>query len=531
MKIQVVEGDWETTQSEAAVFVHFEGEAIPAGGAAARDERMQRLISGVLGLGDFKGKKNEITVLYTYEGCPVKRLVLAGLGKRSDFSPDRLRGAFSRAAQHIRSVNVTGFSTYIASDGIELPVDAFAEYAVEGVVLGLYQYLPFKTVDRKDDQEISACQFIVEKSDSNAVRAAVKRAEIVTDAVNYARDLVSAPGNEMTPTDLAGEALASLKGNNLNCSVITEAKMKELGMNALLGVARGSRQPPKMIIADYRGGKNGDKPIALVGKGITFDSGGISLKPADKMDLMKTDMAGGAAVIATLRAAAELSLPLNIVGIVPATENMPGGNANKPGDILRSMSGLTIEVINTDAEGRLILADALTYAAVTFDPAAIIDLATLTGACVVALGDDVIGMLGNDPEMKGRLREASAATGEKLWELPLGEQFDELIKSDVADYRNQAGRAGAASIAAAFLNKFVGDCKWVHLDIAGPAWVEKNRPYIPKGASGIGVRLLLHLLGDMAKKQGERPECQADDLQTEVKAPIRRRNVVVRKKK
>jgi leucyl aminopeptidase len=252
-----------------------------------------------------------------------------------------------------------------------------------------------------------------------------------------------------------------------------------------------------MIVAEYRGGKKSEKPLALVGKGITFDSGGISIKPAEKMEQMKTDMAGGAAVIATIKAASELALPVNLIGIVPATENLPGGNAYKPGDVLRSLSGQTIEVVNTDAEGRVILADALAWAT-RFKPAAIIDLATLTGACIVALGDDVIGMMGNDDALKCRLRDASDATGEKLWELPLGEQYDELIKSDVADWKNSGGRAGGAITAAAFLQKFVGDCNWVHLDIAGPSWTEKNKPYIPKGASGIGVRLLLQLMEGIA---------------------------------
>jgi len=497
MKIQVIEGNLAEHKTEAAVFVHFEGEALPVGAASLLDERWGRKIAEIIGLGDFKGKKNEIAVTYTQDNFPVKRIVIAGLGKRSDFSPDRVRGAFAKAAQHIRSIYVTDFSTSLPFDGLEMADESVAEGVVEGAVLGLYQYLPFKTVDRKDEQVISSFKIFIEKGDAKAVRAAVKRAEIISEAVNFARDLVSAPGNEMTPTDLANEAQASLKGKNISCSVLNETKMKELGMNALLGVARGSHQPPKMIVAEYRGGKKSDKPIVLVGKGITFDSGGISIKPSENMERMKTDMAGGAAVIATMRAASALLLPLNLIGIVPATENLPGGNAYKPGDILRSLSGQTIEVVNTDAEGRVILADALTYAC-RFNPAAIIDLATLTGACVVALGDEVIGMLGTDEGLKCQLRKAADLTGEKLWELPLGEQYDELIKSDVADYKNSGGRMGGASTAATFLGKFVGDSRWVHLDIAGPAWFEKARPYIPKGASGIGVRLLVQFLRDRA---------------------------------
>ncbi|HNU86467.1 MAG TPA: leucyl aminopeptidase, partial [Syntrophales bacterium] len=277
-------------------------------------------------------------------------------------------------------------------------------------------------------------------------------------------------------------------------------EMEKLGMNALLSVARGSMEPARFIILEYSGGRRGDRPFVIVGKGITFDSGGISLKPPDKMEEMKADMSGGAAVLAVVKAASELELPLNLVGLVPATENLPGGRAYKPGDVLRSMSGQTIEVISTDAEGRLILADALTYAG-RFKPRAIIDMATLTGACIIALGDDVIGMMGTDGALKESLRRAADETGEKLWELPIWEDYAELIKSDVADMKNTGGRAGGAITAAVFLSKFVGATPWVHLDIAGPAWLNKEKPYIPRGASAVGVRLLLRFLRDQALKK------------------------------
>jgi leucyl aminopeptidase len=272
-----------------------------------------------------------------------------------------------------------------------------------------------------------------------------------------------------------------------------EPFMKRLGMHALLSVARGSNEPPKLIAMEYNGGTKREKPVVLVGKGITFDSGGISIKPADRMEEMKSDMAGGSAVIGIMMAIADLRLPVNVVGIIPATENLPGGRAYKPGDVLQSMSGKTIEVISTDAEGRLILADAFAYAD-RYNPKVLIDMATLTGACIIALGDLIVGMMGTDEELKGRIREASEATGEKVWELPLPEEYNELIKSDVADFRNTGGRPGGAITAALFLQKFVGDYPWVHLDIAGPALLAKDRPYIPKGASGIGVRLMVEFL-------------------------------------
>jgi len=270
-------------------------------------------------------------------------------------------------------------------------------------------------------------------------------------------------------------------------------------VNALLGVASGSHQPPKFIVLEYAGGKKGDAPVALVGKGLTFDSGGISIKPAEKMDEMKTDMSGGAAVMATIMAAADLMLPVNLVGLIPATENMPGGSALKPGDILKSYSGQTIEVLNTDAEGRLILADALSYAT-KYKPAAIIDIATLTGACVVALGEDVIGMLGTDDQLKKEINQAAKTSGELVWELPLWDSYSELIKSDIADYKNSSGRAAGTITAAAFLSKFVNGCPWLHLDIAGPAWTTKDKAYIPKGASGVTVRLLIEYLQNRLKK-------------------------------
>jgi leucyl aminopeptidase len=301
----------------------------------------------------------------------------------------------------------------------------------------------------------------------------------------------------MTPSDLAREARQVARKKGVTLRILDVARMKKLGMHALLGVARGSSEPAKFIILEYYGRRKSDPPIALVGKGLTFDSGGISIKPSEKMDEMKSDMAGGAAVMGAIMAAAELKLPVNVVGLIPATENLPGGRAYKPGDILKSLSGQTIEVITTDAEGRLILADALTYAS-RYRPAAIIDLATLTGACIVALGGQVIGMLGNDDGLKSQIRRAADRTGERVWELPLWEDYHELIKSDIADFKNSGGRAGGTITAAAFLSKFVGNVPWVHLDIAGPSWLTKDKPYIPKGASGVGVRLMVQVLRDLA---------------------------------
>ena len=421
------------------------------------------------------------------------------MGKRSELTLDRLRGVFAKAAQHARSLKLKSAAASVDAGLFDFPLSDAAEAMVEGVLLGLYQFTPFKTVERDAIRVLD--KFILAEENPETyitIAKAAESAEIVSEAVAFARDMVSMPGNEMTPTNLASEARKIARHNKkVSCTVMDESQMKKLGMNALLGVARGSDQPAKFITLEYMAGKT-SPVIVLVGKGLTFDSGGISLKPADKMDEMKTDMSGGAAVLGAIRAVADLGLKVNVVGLVPSTENLPGGNAYKPGDILKSYSGKTIEVLNTDAEGRLILADALAYAG-KWKPAAILDIATLTGACIVALGEQTIGMMGTDETLKAIVREAGEKTGERVWELPLWEEYQEMVKSDVADYKNSTGRPAGTITAAAFLSKFVGDFPWVHLDIAGPAWGAKDRPYTPKGASGVGVRLFTEFLKKWAE--------------------------------
>jgi leucyl aminopeptidase len=330
------------------------------------------------------------------------------------------------------------------------------------------------------------------------VRKGARLGEIIAGSAVLTRDMVSAPAADMTPTHVAGAARSLGRKHRLRVRVLGRQEMRRLGMGALLGVASGSAQPPAFIIAEYKGG--GRKPwIALVGKTITFDSGGISLKPSDGMDKMKSDMAGGAAVLGAVANAAALRLPLNVVALLPATENMPGGSALKPGDILRTMTGQTIEILYTDAEGRLILADALAYAC-RYKPSAIVDIATLTGACRIALGPEAAGMLGNDDRLKQQVRAAGERTGERVWELPLWEGYGDLIKSDIADMKNTGGRDGGVITAACLLSKFVGKHPWVHLDIAATGWIDKDRPYTPKGATGFGCRLLTQFLRDYDKK-------------------------------
>ena len=494
MKIHVRKGELSGFATEAAVAAHFEGETALGGAAEKLNRQGKGILAELIAAGDFTGRWKETAVLYPKGGMLARRIIAVGLGKRDAFTADRLRCAFAAAAQKVRSLNLRSFATAADFADSRLPADRAAEAVVEGAILGLYRFCRYKTRDLEAHQEVGACSLLHSDGSSYAaVKRASRAAAVIAEAACFARDIVSTPGNEMTPARLAAQARESAVLGSVACRVIGPPQMKRMGMNALLAVGSGSCHPPQLILLTYQGGKKAEPPLALVGKGLTFDSGGISLKPADKMEQMKSDMAGGAVVIAAIRAAALLKLPVNILGVVPAAENLPGGNAYRPGDIIKSFSGQTIEIISTDAEGRLILADALTYAA-RRRPAAIIDLATLTGACVVALGEEMIGMMGKDAALKEKVASAAGRTAEMVWELPLGEAYDELIKGEAADYKNTGGRWGGASTAAAFLEKFTDGLPWVHLDIAGPAWRSSDRPYIPKGASGVGVRLLVDLL-------------------------------------
>jgi leucyl aminopeptidase len=497
MNIFVKKGKLPEIKSQAIILPLLEDQKQLTGDALAVDQASKGLIGELLKSSDFAAKPSQISVVYTRGAIPAQRIALVGLGKKSEINLEKIRGAFSKVMQHLRSLNIKEATTSLDWNILSAENNKVVEAVVEGAMLGLYQYTPYKTVGREEIKEVDQLNIIAGDKEFSLISAEVKKAQLTAQAVCFARDLISAPSNEMTPTIMAQKAREIARRKNVSCKLLDEGKMKEIGMNALLGVAAGSNEEAKFIILEYSGGKKKEAPVVLVGKGLTFDSGGISIKPAEKMDEMKTDMSGGAAVMGAIMAAADLGLPLNIVGLIPATENMPGGKAYKPGDILKSYSGKTIEVLNTDAEGRLILADALSYAS-KYNPAAIIDVATLTGACIVALGDDVIGMLGTDDQLKKEINKAAQVTGELVWELPLWENYHEQIKSDIADYKNTGGRAAGTITAAAFLSKFVGNYPWVHLDIAGPAWTVKDKPYIPKGASGVTVRLLVEFLSKRA---------------------------------
>ncbi len=461
------------------------------------DKKLGGTISRLIENGDFRPKLNNTFLLPTYEQLPTKRLLLVGLGKKQDFTLDMVRqvsGTAVKTVQHLGIKEVTCPLYPLRKDSGEI-----SQAVVEGALLGHYRFKKFKHLKPDEAKEVEELIIVVEeRARLNRAKGGARRGESVSEAVGLARDLINSPGNEATPDMMADEARKIARSPGLTVQVLSGADMKRLGMNGVLGVARGSAQPPKFIILEYGRKRPGRDTVVLVGKGVTFDSGGISIKPSHDMDKMKYDMAGAGTVLSTFKALARLKPKVHVVGLMPCAENMPGGRAMKPGDILTCMNGKTVEVANTDAEGRLILADALSYAK-RYKPAAIIDLATLTGACVVALGHFAMGMLGNNDELKKRLKAAGEATHERVWELPLWDDYNEAIKSDIADVKNIGDRSAGTITAAKFLEKFVEKTPWVHLDIAGVAWELKDTPYVPKGASGSGVRLLTELLMNWRK--------------------------------
>ena len=500
MDVKIKKGKIEEEAAEAIVLSHFEGEKSLPEETAAVDRALGGQIRGLIAAGEFAGKPNQILMLHLRGEIPARRVLLVGLGKKKEVGTEKIRQAMGSAGRQVREAGIKSFSTPLHGRGQnKISTSESAQAIVEGCLLGLYQFTAYRTEKRDEIKEVQQIT-LVDRTDGKIAEVAggSRSGQILAEAANFVRDLCNHPSNVVTPSRLAEEARTIAKDFGLTCRVIEKDEAESLGMGAFLGVARGSLEPPKFIILEYAGGKKKEPPVVIVGKSITFDSGGISIKPAEKMEQMKTDMSGGAAVLGTMKALAQLQLAVSVVGILPATENMPSGTAVKPGDVVRAMSGKTIEVINTDAEGRLILADALAYAA-RYKPSAIVDLATLTGACVVALGNHATGVMGTNPKLIERIKRAGEHCGERVWELPLWDEYNEQIKSDVADMKNVGGRGGGAITAAAFLRKFVGDAPWAHLDIAGTSWNDEARPYAPKGATGVGVRLLIQWLTEMSR--------------------------------
>ena len=489
-----------TTQTarEVACDVLLVGVARKAGDAGitlspavqAIDELLDGIITERSAEGEFKGSAGELLTIHPMGKLAAKRVLVIGLGKLETINMQSLQRASATAIRHAQNTGAQQIILALWSD-VLMDLAQTTQALVEGALLGQYTFRKYQSSSHS--KAITQLRILTDEADTAEITQAIHKAQILAEATNFARDLINEPPNVLTPSELANRAVAMAKQSGLEWEVFEKGKIEELQMGGLLGVTQGSVEPPKFIILRYRGApQSTDKGMALVGKGITFDSGGISIKPAAGMDEMKGDMGGAAAVLGAMQAIAGLKPALNVTALVPTCENMPSGTAFRPGDILRIMNGKTIEIVNTDAEGRLILADALSYASKEgLSP--IIDLATLTGGIVVALGYAMTGLFSNDELLTDEILAAGRAAGEKYWPMPLDEEYGEQIRSDIADIKQTGGRTASSVTAAKILEHFVQDAKWAHLDIAGTSYNDSKKSYQEKGGTGVGVRTLTEL--------------------------------------
>ncbi|MHA7733293.1 leucyl aminopeptidase [Nitrosopumilus sp. S6] len=442
-------------------------------------------------LKDIEGKLGKLAIIPTIGEKQFQRILIAGIGKKEDITKDTFRQVSGKIAQKARELKLKEFSIITPPTFVIDQISSISQI-VEGAKMALYKFEKFKA-----EKEENSPDMIIIVPKSNKVLQAIKIAEIVADGAIFTKSIANLPPNECTPSTLANFA-KTISKNKMKCKIISKSELKKKGFGGISAVGQGSKNEPKLIIMEHTRGSRNEKPIVLVGKAVTFDTGGISLKPGANMDEMKFDKCGGCTVLGIMKAVSELKLPINVIGIVPSVENMPDGESYRPGDIIKLYNGKTAEILNTDAEGRLILADALAYGEKHYSPKAIIDFATLTGACIIALGTNVAGMVSNNEKLSKKIFESSKNTTEQIWELPLNQEFMDMIKSDVADMKNMGiGRAAGTITAAAFLRNAIEDTPWIHLDIAGVAWTQvatKEKSYNPKGATGFGVRLILDYL-------------------------------------
>ena len=480
MKIAIERRPLEQANTEALLILVFEGAREERFGAAALFESKE-----------IQGKPFELTLIHHPNGVSADRVLLIGAGKREKFDSADLRKLIAAATRHLKSKAIKRIALSLEPALMER---AWVSAAVEGAILGNFEPDRYRTENDKKSLESFS---VIAGGGRSDLEEAAEQGRIVAEAQNFTRELVNEPGNRLTPPKVAEAAQRMAADFGLACEVLDHGQMEKLGMGALLGVAQGSAEPPALVVIRYKPPKarNGVH-LGLVGKGVTFDTGGISIKPADGMEKMKYDMAGGASMLGAMRALAQLKPPIPVTAFIPCVENMPGSRAQRPGDIVTAMSGKTIEVINTDAEGRLILADALTYARQQ-GCTHLVDAATLTGAIVVALGHVNVGLFASDPALRDRVLAAAKAEGERMWPMPLEEEYKDIyLKSAFADLPNVGGRWGGAITAAMFLKEFAEETPWVHLDIAGTAWIDEAKPFTAKGPSGVPVRTLVRLAMD-----------------------------------
>jgi leucyl aminopeptidase len=478
----------ETTCDALVLFLA--DKASPTETFRAIDKKLKNKLSALLKEEYYKPKPGESRVYHVNGGMNAARIIVTGVGDAEKADEEifrRAAAAGTLAARNAACANVA----YVVPTDTKLNRDLLIQSIVEGALLSTYRFIKFKTKEEEIQPEKRIQTITVLTTPNAKAKAAVERAQLYAEATAYARDLVNEPANNLNPEALEQIARKVAEEANLEFRVLQAPELKKLGAGAILGVGSGSKVPPRLIQLTYKCGKKKVKKTALVGKGITFDSGGLSLKPAKSMETMKCDMAGAAAVLCAMRSMSRIKPNQDVIGILCAAENMPSGSAIRPGDVLRAMNGKSIEIINTDAEGRLVLADGISWA-VQEGANEIVDLATLTGACVIGLGPYVAGVMGNHEDLMNRLIKAGKRIGEKFWALPIPDEYEYMVKSDIADIKNLAPTSEAGAIQGAlFLREFIGDAKWAHLDIAGPAWYDKDFFYIPKNGSGFGVRTLL----------------------------------------
>jgi leucyl aminopeptidase len=494
MEFSIKTGSPEKQRSGCVVVGVFEGRKLSAA-AQAIDAASGQNLSEVLRRGDLEGALGKTLLLHNVPKVPADRVLLVGLGRERELNESAFRTALGAAAKALRSTGTSDATVCLTDIALKRRDTSWkVEHAVLAFEDAAYRFDRLKS--RPPDNKRALRKVVLQvarRSDIAEGEAAVARAQAIAEGIRFAKDLGNLPGNHCTPTYLAEQAVDMAKRHGMKSEVLEQKEIEKLGMNCFLAVARGSREPPKFIVVEHQGGKRGEPPVALVGKGITFDTGGISIKPSADMDEMKYDMCGAASVLGAMKAIALMRLPMNVVAVIPATENMPGGNAIKPGDVVTTMSGQTVEILNTDAEGRLVLCDALTYVE-KYKPAAVIDVATLTGAMVISLGHVATGLFSNSDPLAREVLQAGDASWDRAWHLPLWDEYQEALKSNFADFPNIGPRAGGSITAACFLSRFTKSYPWAHLDIAGTAW----RSGADKGATGRPVALLAHFLAKRA---------------------------------
>ena len=490
MEFSIKSGSPEKQRTGCVAVGVFDGRKLSAS-AQAIDGASRHYLSEVLRRGDLDGKLGTTLLLHSVPQIPADRVLLVGLGRERDFNESSYRAALVAAVRALKTTGASEATICLTDLALKRRDTAWrVEHAVIAIHEGAYKFDRLKSKPQEQKKGLRKVTLhVAKRSEIAEGETALARGQAIGEGMAFAKDLGNLPGNVCTPAYLAEQAQEMGKRYGIKVDVLEQKEIEKLGMGSFMAVARGSRQPPKLIVLEYQGGRRDAPPIALVGKGITFDTGGISIKPAAEMDEMKFDMCGAASVLGTMKAAALMKLPLNVIGVIPATENMPGGNAIKPGDIVTTMSGQTVEILNTDAEGRLILCDALTYVE-KYKPAAVVDIATLTGAMVIALGHVATGLFANSDPLAREILQAGEAAWDRAWHMPLWDDYQDALKSNFADFPNIGSRAGGSITAACFLSRFTKSYPWAHLDIAGTAW----KSGADKGATGRPVALLAHFL-------------------------------------